>query len=176
MGKSSGDHLPSFKRGWYLFCQSLLWMMSLSPASLFAAGNPDETSDMAYVNDVGSTSLKMIGSLLLIIGLILCLFYLLKRLRLGPSGSRSPEMRLIGTMNLAPKRSVAVVEVCGRWLVLGVGTENISLLSRFDGPPDLASTESNSMDTSKGFHAMLKNKILRNRGRGETGRGEHGIS
>lgn len=92
------------------------------------------------------------------LGLILCLFFILKKLKLGPgSGNRPPLMRLLGTLNLAPKRGIALVEVCGQWLVIGIGTENINLISKVDRPewdgiPDTAIEEGGNM-----FHNILEN-------------------
>jgi flagellar biogenesis protein FliO len=45
-------------------------------------------------------------------------------------------MNIISTLALAPKRSLAIVEVCNEWLLLGVGAENISILSRYDKPEE----------------------------------------
>lgn len=84
---------------------------------------------------LGSASLKMVGSLILVLGLIISLFYLLKRLKIKSLSSHNyPEMRLIGMLNLAPKRAIALVEILDQWLVVGIGPDNISFLSRLDRP------------------------------------------
>jgi len=85
--------------------------------------------------DFGSASIKMAGSLFLILGLIIGIFFLVKRLRSGSlSLDNYPEMRLIGRLNLAPKRAIALVEICDQWLIVGIGTENVALISKLDRP------------------------------------------
>ena len=114
--------------------------------------------------EFGSMSLKMAGSLILILGLIISLFYVLKHLRLGSmSRSRYPEMRILGTMTLAPKRAVALVEICDQWLVVGVGTENVTLLSKLDRPPPTNDADTHSSDNMGSFQSFLLNKRFRQR-------------
>jgi flagellar protein FliO/FliZ len=89
------------------------------------------------VSEFGATSVKMLGSLMIVLGMILIFFYLAKRLKLR-SGLRSgeiPEMRLIETLNLAPKRGLALVEFSGQWLIVGIGAESVSLIAQMDRPP-----------------------------------------
>jgi flagellar biosynthetic protein FliO len=89
------------------------------------------------VSEFGTTSLKMFGSLLIVLGMILLLFYLAKRLKLryGFRSGGVPELRLLETLNLAPKRGLALVEFSGQWLIVGIGTERVSLIARMDRPP-----------------------------------------
>ena len=106
--------------------------------------------------DFGIASLKIFGALILVLGLFILILFLLKKLRISPlSNSKIPAMRLIGTLNLAPKRAVTLIEVCGQWLLVGVGTENVTLITKLDQPCD---TEDPSMgDADSGsFHAFLK--------------------
>jgi flagellar protein FliO/FliZ len=87
--------------------------------------------------EIANASIKMIGSLLLILGLIACLFYLFKRFRFGSFSQKNvPRMRLIGTLNLAPKRGLALVEIRDQWLLVGVGTENVTLISSLERPEE----------------------------------------
>jgi len=86
-------------------------------------GGPSPTADMT------SAVLKMLASLALIIGIIIVSFYLLKRLKgFRARVNEGPAITIVGSLPIAPKRSVTVVEVGGRWLVLGVGTESVRLL------------------------------------------------
>ena len=69
------------------------------------------------------------------LGLIFALVFILKRLKLGAlSGNRFPPMRLLGHLSLAPKRGIALVEVCDQWFVIGIGAENVNLISKVDRP------------------------------------------
>ena len=116
--------------------------------------------------DFGIISMKMVGSLMLILGLIILLFYLLKRLRLSPlCNNRIPVMRILGTLNLAPKRAIALIEVCNQWLIVGIGTENVTLISRLDQPPELDNPVTGVSTNGRRFHSFLQNISLGQRGR-----------
>lgn len=108
--------------------------------------------------DFGIESLKMVGSLVLVLGVILFIFYLIKRLRIGQfTQSRLPDMRLLGTLNLAPKRAVSLVEICDEWFILGVGTESVTLISKMDRPPKSDNHNNISRDRGTTFHSLLQN-------------------
>ena len=114
--------------------------------------------------ELGNITLKMIGSLVFIIGLILIFVYLLKRFRIGPmSMNRSPIFRLLGSLNLAPKRSIALVEIHNQWLVLGVGTESVTLLSKMDRPREEGLSENQSDFGHKNFKTLMQDLISNKR-------------
>lgn len=114
--------------------------------------------------ELGNITLKMIGSLVFIIGLILIFVYLLKRFRIGPmSLNRSPIFRLLGSLNLAPKRSIALVEIHNQWLVLGVGTERVTLLSKMDRPEEEGLSENQSDFGHKNFKTLMQDLISNKR-------------
>ncbi|UCD11194.1 MAG: flagellar biosynthetic protein FliO [Nitrospinaceae bacterium] len=82
------------------------------------------------------SSLKMLSMLALVLGLMFILFYGFKKfvLKGTPFGRYDRWMRVLGTSFLGPKKSIALVEVAGEVLVLGMANDNISLLSRIDDP------------------------------------------
>ncbi len=116
---------------------------------------------------LGMASLKMGAALFIVIGMILGLYYLSRKLRDGRFVNRkASSMRVIGSLSLAPKRSVALVEVCGEWLVLGIGTESITLLRRFENPPaNPSEVMSPGGERSGTFQTLLR----RTMGRSATG-------
>ena len=123
------------------------------------AAVPSPTADMT------SATFKMLASLALIIGIIIVVFYLLKRLKgLTAKVSEGPAIRIVASLPIAPKRSVTVVEVGAKWLVLGVGTESISLLSTMEpSPGDLGKARS-EREAGGAFERILrKNRIFSNK-------------
>lgn len=113
--------------------------------------------------NMGMASLKMGAALLLVIGVIFGLYYLSKRIRDSRfSLNKYSTMRVIGSLSLAPKRSIALVEVCGEWLVLGIGMESVTLLRRIEAPPV---NDNETMSTTGGtvgsFQSLLRRKIKR---------------
>ncbi|TYP00198.1 flagellar biosynthetic protein FliO [Geothermobacter ehrlichii] len=72
--------------------------------------------------------LRVVGSLVLVIGLALLVLALAKkRLQLLP-GQKKGAIRVIETRALAPKKAVALIEVRGRELLVGIGQDSVSLL------------------------------------------------
>lgn len=112
--------------------------------------------------DVATSALKTAGALLLVLGLIVCLVYVIKRMRFGgASAAGSPRMRLLGMLNLAPKRSVALVEIRDQWLVLGLGTESVTLLSSMTRPEETERPEPERASGVPSFRALLRGKMNR---------------
>lgn len=112
--------------------------------------------------DYSNELINMIGALFIVLALILFLLYLIRHFRLAPfNKSRIPLIRLISTLNLAPKRGIAIVEVCGQWLVIGIGAENVNLISRFDRPSEAEESETESPIFGERFHSILRNISLK---------------
>ena len=104
----------------------------------------------------------MIGSLILIIGIIVGAYLFMKRFRIGGSASGGGlSMRILGTLNLAPKRAVALVEIGDQWLVLGVGTENVSLLSKMERPLKQEEVSSEHVAQPGSFLDVLRGKGIK---------------
>jgi flagellar biosynthetic protein FliO len=109
--------------------------------------------------DFTVNALKTAGSLLLILGLIVCLFYVLRRLRFGSATPLSlSRMRVLTTLSLAPKRSIAIVEILDEWLVVGVGTDSVTLLTRIDRPLGVSEPERDESTAPDSFRSLLKKK------------------
>jgi flagellar protein FliO/FliZ len=81
-----------------------------------------------------SSVLKMGGALALVLGVVLLTAYLAKRFlgaRLGMWRSE-PLIRVLATTPLGSRREIAVVEVGGKHLVVGVTASQITLLAQLD--------------------------------------------
>lgn len=99
----------------------------------------------------------MFGSLVVVVGVILLLFYLARRLRLRSSfhSTQVPEMRLLGTLNIAPKRALALVEFSDQWLIVGIGAESIRLITRMDRPPAAEGEDVPAQPKGKSFQDIF---------------------
>jgi flagellar protein FliO/FliZ len=142
------------------FLCTFLTAFSMSIGIGKAAGNAEANLPQG---DMGMASLKMGAALLLVIGMIFGIYYLSKRIRDGRfSLNRNPAMRVIGSLSLASKQSIALVEVCGEWLVLGVGAESITLLRRIEDPPvNNNEAISTTGGTNGSFQSLLRRKMKR---------------
>ena len=64
-------------------------------------------------------------------------------------------MKNLATLSLAPKRSLALVEICDQWLLVGVGTENISLISKIDKPDEDSQFYKDLSQGNNSFETLL---------------------
>ncbi len=93
---------------------------------------------LAYAGEGGGVDnllpagLKLLGALVLVLGLIL-LFYALSRKGFGflPSG-KSGIIKMKEMRYLMPKKALCLVEVRGEELLLSIAPERIELITRFD--------------------------------------------
>jgi len=83
--------------------------------------------------DLTGAIVKMLAALALVLAVLVGLYWLLRRFLPGQApGASGGAMRLIGRLPLGPKKGVALVEVAGRVLVLGLGEQNVTLLATID--------------------------------------------
>jgi flagellar protein FliO/FliZ len=79
-----------------------------------------------------SSSLRMIWGLLIVSGILLVIYgFMRKRLAFAQSNSKS-KIKIKEIRHLMPKKSLCMVEVCGKSYLLGLSTENITLLATLD--------------------------------------------
>ncbi|MBN2061870.1 MAG: flagellar biosynthetic protein FliO [Deltaproteobacteria bacterium] len=79
------------------------------------------------------SSIETALSLAVIICIVIISLFIIRRSPFGPlSGGKTPAMRVLGTLNLAPKRAIALVEICDQWMVIGIGTDTVTLISKLE--------------------------------------------
>ncbi|MBU0729187.1 MAG: flagellar biosynthetic protein FliO [Proteobacteria bacterium] len=138
----------------YLYALSLLVSLLLigSLVTMPALANTEEnTSPVAQTEEVSALTpakelkefkettslvtalLKVVGSLVLVIGLMLLLVSFIKKL--GLSGNRIKSSSLISVLDtrmIAPKKFVAVLEVANEFILVGITDQQINLLSKLE--------------------------------------------
>ena len=96
---------------------------------LFVALSAHPAMAAQQENFVLYSGLKVMGVLALFIGVLLLLYTLSRRgVRLFPA-ARTGIINIIETKHLMPKKSLCLVEVRGKELLLGISGERIELLS-----------------------------------------------
>ena len=97
-----------------------------------------------------SMIIKMLGALSLILGMLFAVNYAVRRWgrQFGNRAQTGPEIRVIAAKEIFPKKFVAVVDVFGHELILGVWDTGISLLGEVKA--NGASKMENSRDVQKG--------------------------
>ncbi|MEC7641327.1 MAG: flagellar biosynthetic protein FliO [Nitrospinota bacterium] len=81
--------------------------------------------------DLMSSGITMVSMLAVVLGLMFFVFYLFKKfvLKNGLLGGNGNLISVLGTGMIAPRKTVALVEVVGEILVLGISNDHIALLS-----------------------------------------------
>jgi flagellar biosynthetic protein FliO len=101
------------------------------------AGMLDFENDLSVGQpDLFSASLKMASTLGLVLGLMFVVFHLFKKFGLKNSvfGGEGKPIKVLSTGFLAPRKSIALVEVAGDVLVIGISNDQISLLANVQDP------------------------------------------
>lgn len=93
------------------------------PASLWAA-------EAAAVSPAGGV-LKMILGLALVLAVMALVTWGLKRMMPGAGGQQSA-VRIVGGVSVGSRERVVVLEVAGRWLVVGVAPGQVSAIANLD--------------------------------------------
>ena len=90
---------------------------------------------MNMAPDALSTTLQMLTALAIVLGGLLVVFYLMKRfLKRDVGESGNPLIRVIASQYIGIKKNIALVEVPGAVLVVGVSNDNIALLTKIEDP------------------------------------------
>ena len=103
----------------------------------------------------------MVTTLSLVLGLIFLLFFGFKKYVLKNTAFGGGKLvQVLSTSFLAPKKNIALVEVAGEILVLGVSDQNISLLTSIREPERIEEIKNAHSDNSHG--ADWKQGVLQN--------------
>lgn len=109
--------------------------MKKLPALLAAAPLLPAGAEAAGVEGPGlaGSLAQTAGSLILVIGIILILYYLAGRfLKLPQAGGAARYIRVVETRHLAPKKSLVLVEVGGEYLLLSSSGEGVTFIKQVE--------------------------------------------
>lgn len=89
--------------------------------------------------DLTMATIKMVASLILVLGLLWGIYILTRRkMAAGNHSTRGEMIQLLENRHLGLKKSIALVRVPGACLVLGVSADRINLLNRIEDPEILS--------------------------------------
>jgi flagellar protein FliO/FliZ len=90
---------------------------------------------LAHENiSIFGSSLRMIWGLLIVLGILLIIYGLVKKRITSFHGGGKGIIKVIETRHLLPKKTLFLVEVRGKEFLLGSGSESLHLLSPIDTP------------------------------------------
>ena len=88
---------------------------------------------MTTAPDPISTALQMLTALAVVVGALLVAFYVMKRFLKRDAGvAGNPLIRVIANQYIGIKKNIALVEVPGAVLVLGISNDRINLLTKIE--------------------------------------------
>ena len=96
--------------------------------------------------------------LAIVLSFMLGLFYIFKKyvLKNTPFGNGERLVKVLGTGFIAPRKHIALVEVAGQILALGVSKDNISFLAEINNPEMIEKLKSND---SNNLAKQISNKF-----------------
>ena len=113
--------------------------------------HPPEDKKKSEPASLLSSGLRMVTTLSLVLGLIFLLFFGFKKYVLKNTAFGGGKLvQVLSTNFLAPKKNIALVEVAGEILVLGVSDQNVSLLTSIREPERIEEIKNAHGDNSHG--------------------------
>lgn len=83
--------------------------------------------------DILATAFQMLTALAIVLGGLLVVFYFMKRFfKRDIGGSKEQLIKVIASQYIGIKKNIALIEVPGSVLVVGVSNDNISLLTKIE--------------------------------------------
>lgn len=109
-------------------------LMTLLPAATWA-----QQASSGVLSSGSGSYFKLTLTLLFIVGLIFACGWLVRRMA-GGTSFNNRHIKVLSVMPLGTREKLMVVKAFDDYLLLGVTTNNINTLHRFDEPPDLTET------------------------------------
>jgi flagellar protein FliO/FliZ len=128
-----------------------------------------EYQPMAGKSEAATSLIKMLLALAVVVVCIYVAVFLLKKLMANRRGGRSGNslLEVIETAHLDPKKSLSLVRIADKSVLLGVTENQISVLTELDPERTLAAIQQTSQQQSEdGFMTMLKSASDKFRGQG----------
>ncbi len=110
--------------------------------------------------DLWMTIFKSGGMLLIVLGLMIGLLALMKRLTLNRAGfGATNPIKHLATHHVAPREKIIIIDVMGDKFLLGVTPTNITCLARLDGDsfpePDMNSDAGSANSTGSSASGLM---------------------
>jgi len=84
-----------------------------------------------------SAGFRMLWGLCIVLGILLVLYGLMRKRMSFVQGNSKSKIKIIEIRHIMPKKSLCLVEVRGREFLLGLGNEDITLLSALQKTDDI---------------------------------------
>lgn len=90
-----------------------------------------QTMNGAFEVNLFSTGLKTAAMLLIVLAVLICVLYIMKRFLLFQKEPGKEQLiKVVSSMHLSPKEKIQVIEISGERIVVGVTQSSINFLTR----------------------------------------------
>ncbi len=119
-----------------------------------------ETSVVAYQPDLWGAALKTLAMLSIVIAVLILVLFLMRRFLYLRTGSGHGELiKVLSSYHMTPKERIALIDVAGEKVLIGITAENITRLAKIKDPKALARIE-NSKDHLTGGPSPFAKSLL----------------
>lgn len=145
------------------YCSKLLLALfgSLMTTRLAWAVVPATTA--SAVPSAGDSLGRMVFGTVIVLLVIAAIAWLLRRIMPGQSMAQRGVIKQVGGLQLSPRERVVVLEVAGRWLVVGMNAGQMTALGEVDPvisetslEEEATATSSNGIDPNASFAVRLQ--------------------
>ncbi len=120
--------------------------------------------------DLTMAAIKMVASLAVVLGIVWGLYRVARRTMPAVQGrGRGKLIHVLENQHLGNRKSIAMVQVPGAVLVLGVGSENIQMLTRLDDPEVIRAIETQAGQAGAPMSFVAQLQRLTGAGRRQAG-------
>jgi len=117
---------------------------------------------MSTAPDALSITLQMLTALAIVVGGLLVVFYLMKRFsKRDAGGANNALIRVVANQYIGVKKNIALVEVPGTVLVVGITSDRISLLTKIEDQSVLDGIKENAPRLAPSFAEHLQRLTTR---------------
>ena len=110
-------------------------------------GGLAETSQMMTQPELWGTGLKTFGMLCIVLAILVVVLFLMKRFSYLKDGfGHGKFIKILSSHHLTPKERIALIDVVGEKLVIGITPESITFLTKIEESGALARIESIEAD------------------------------
>lgn len=149
----------------------IVFLLFLSGVNYLLLGKPQQTNELSSANSVPNfwgLAFKTIVLLGFVILLIYAVLYLLRRFVYRSTFVKSSKaIEILETVPLLQKKSMCIVKVVDRILVLGISESNVNTLTVIEEPEKLQQWESKlgvkAVKNGGSFAKQLENLLKRNK-------------
>ena len=108
-----------------------------------------ETSQLLTQSDIWLAGVKTLAMLSIVLGCLILVIYLMKRFFYQRNGlGQGNLIRVLSTHHVTPKGRVALIDVAGEKLLIGITSENITCLGKIEPSQDLDRLEAAEKKTT----------------------------